>query len=1110
MPDLPLIFDSVVISEKIFYEVGHEENEYLYATTLGGTITPTDSANMIDGAFNDSVGYWDSQTGNVLFTAFEDTAYTDFNTIQKVLLQIRLDFSAYNVNDTFVIEIWDGTVWTEIINFSASGDGFATPSIITLDATGILNSIAKIDGCQVRFTNVMQGSPDYTVSIDTARLEIILHSAEEFLWGEEVTTAIALINYQHCIDARFNGLESEFIMASGTILFNKLFDTIETVIDDFSEIFAETKWHATAPQIDDVIVLEVYNGTSWTPLETWTAGVNPWPVNIDSLFSYNITSLFTSIASLNNAQMRFVTTKNAGADADIHLDEVRIKIKTLRIKISDFVDINAEDYVTMQMISRPNIWENISVAEDVSIVLDQLSINVSELSGILITEHVDVVDLVVEVGVIADFISEICIAEMLLDVLNINISDSIFVTEECTASLDVLNIDAGADIDITDGVSFLLSLGFIVSDEIEITEYINIGFSVLKISVADNITTAENINVTLDVLNVNVLESNGLLITEHIDVIDLVIEVGVVADFMTEVCFAEMLLDVLNISVGDDISITEDVQVLDIIIELSGYDNITVAESVELTFLASPEINVFDVTTVTEFIQVLDIIIELPAVDTITVTDSADVFLSDLTLAVYDDMTVTESVSVLDIIVEIGIVVDTGSVQEVVFVGLDSLFLSAGEDISIVDNISIGLDVLYFDVSDSVSIAEDVQLLDITVELFATDIITVTDFASVSIGGLSLAVFDGVLITDVVSVHDIIVEVGIAVDTATIEENVAVGLDALFLSVGDDIPVADDVQISLAVLNIIVSDEATITESVQLLDIVIELGIVFDDISIAEDVSIILSGAFLTATDNISVTESIALTFLNSPEVDVFDTAGITEFVQILDLALGVEAVDNISVTEYANLLDIVIELEIVFDESTLNESVSIYLDILNIDVSDSVLITEVAQIIDLVIEVGVVADTIGVSDSATAQLDVLNFSVSDTLAITEDFQFQLTVPPAGGSDDIVISEVVSVGLDQLFLFAQEPVGVFDIAIMTDLVIELGPVVENISVIDLGGPTLGELLISVSEDLNIEEWVTVFDPIIELGAGEDILVTEDLSVLTPVLYVRTHEDIGVH
>ena len=82
----------------------------------------------------------------------------------------------------------------------------------------------------------------------------------------------------------------------------------------------------------------------------------------------------------------------------------------------------------------------------------------------------------------------------------------------------------------------------------------------------------------MDVLNLSV--SDSFLITESVSVIDLVVEVGVVADSVSIVEDASALLDVLNLSVFDTISIAEYGNVFPPIY-LSAFDTITIVEDIE-------------------------------------------------------------------------------------------------------------------------------------------------------------------------------------------------------------------------------------------------------------------------------------------------------------------------------------------------------------------------------------------------------------------------------------------------------------------------------------------------------------------------------------------------
>jgi len=195
-------------------------------------------------------------------------------------------------------------------------------------------------------------------------------------------------------------------------------------------------------------------------------------------------------------------------------------------------------------------------------------------------------------------------------------------------------------------------------------------------------------------------------------------------------------------------------------------------------------------------------------------------------------------------------------------------------------NFDIPLPVNVFD---SISISESIVTHDLIIELFAFDAVAITEDSSMTVGqaifvaenitiveskwlGLDptlLLVSDSLLITEIMSILDLMVEVGIVVDNAAITEYIEPSLDVLNFAGSDDVTIAEWSYQYLDVLNQLVSDLVVVVE-----DFTPELRIyidVFDSISVAENLT--LDVALVTeAIDNIAVTEDLQM-YLYAPPI---------------------------------------------------------------------------------------------------------------------------------------------------------------------------------------------------------------------------------------------------
>ena len=112
-----------------------------------------------------------------------------------------------------------------------------------------------------------------------------------------------------------------------------------------------------------------------------------------------------------------------------------------------------------------------------------------------------------------------------------SVSDGVTVSEVAQVSLSTLNFECHSDLIVVDSsVNISIGTGAYGFDNVYVDEYFLFGVTPIPFLVFD-----------------------GLLITEHADVLDLMVEVGVVVSYASVIDWTYAVLDVLNPSVGESI-----------------------------------------------------------------------------------------------------------------------------------------------------------------------------------------------------------------------------------------------------------------------------------------------------------------------------------------------------------------------------------------------------------------------------------------------------------------------------------------------------------------------------------------------------------------------------
>lgn len=726
-------------------------------------------------------------------------------------------------------------------------------------------------------------------------------------------------------------------------------------------------------------------------------------------------------------------------------------------------------------------------------------------------------------------------------------------------------------------------------------------------TVYESPSVSEVVELNFDIWNMSVDES--VLVTEAAFVTDLMIEIGMVADTVSVVEGLENYLDVLNVSVSEDVSVTEstvgfdDSRVDNFLTELTAYwpmeatganDRLDMVGDNDLTPTNAPgtragvKANACDfVPASSQYLSIADNADISPSSSfAISVWGKFDSLASNQTiLAKQDsfflsyvlggaeklqvgikqsDTTLKELKTQVDpsttgfqhIVAmadgsnlrfylnstEIGTAVPydgtildngntlycgawTGSAQfldgaidEVAFFK-DFSFASAQERQDFVGGLYatfygdvslVTLDVtIAVDVSDTVSITEDVELLDIVIEMpLVSDDVAVVEDLAVSLDALNLDVSDTVVVTEDVELLDLVLDVAVLFEELTVLEEVTVELD---------------------VLNVNEEDTLLVTESASVLDHVVEVGVVAETVGVTESATTSLDALYIEVSEELTITESVSADVL--VDIDVFDIASVEENVQLLDIVVDLPVVfDTVGVLENVVLT---VEGDVsVYDEATALENVALFLDVLYVDIFDAVGVVDVPGLNDLVVELGPAVDSVTVLEDVTPSLDVLNTLVTDLVTTVEDVTpfLDVLVPSAFDAvsleenvtmedlglnflavDVVTISENVTQYLDTLNFLAIDPfhVLVTEVAYLIDLVIEVGVVMDPVTVTESATVNLDALHLAVYDEVAATEWVQLLDITVELAAVDLAAALESVELSITELYLVVDDDVTV-
>ena len=578
------------------------------------------------------------------------------------------------------------------------------------------------------------------------------------------------------------------------------------------------------------------------------------------------------------------------------------KKQEISVQVSD--SITTFENVTFLVSVDSNGTDNVVVYEIVNLVLDVLYVDVLDPFHCTVTEHVDVIDLMVEIGVVMEGIygNEEYI-ELYIDNLYLSVLDDSTVIEELTVVIDILFCDGVEDIlieyflsvsvsrlntecfedvtceetsnifidtlypEVSDDITvfesvevFDIIIELYAEENITVEEYFYFGFEIILLDIGNTVTIGEVLNIARSILYVNVQDEYGVLITEHIDIVDLMVEIGVVATFVYTQEWTYLYLNVL-VPFAPDMPFTfvqhtvDEYVALVLSIAISVEDSVTAGEQAQayegIAFSFNSQITAQEIIIIVrdyEIVKTDAIYIEenvtlleesAPATfsinvfDQISVTYSRELYLDTLFLSVLNQITVFEYFNLIDLVVEIDLLIQNITVLDsagatVVYTSI--LSFSVFDTVSwLGDFVTLKVDRL-LSVNDNVWISESVNLTDLEIdvpEVFdeiiieeyvetaysefdipeMSDTITVGEEGSVAYSEIDIDTYDEVYVDEFIHIpepsEDGTINVG---DDILAEEVAEVYLNELFVDLYDEETIWEEVVIAVRELLIIVED----------------------------------------------------------------------------------------------------------------------------------------------------------------------------------------------------------------------------------------------------------------------------------------------------------------
>jgi len=601
--------------------------------------------------------------------------------------------------------------------------------------------------------------------------------------------------------------------------------------------------------------------------------------------------------------------------------------------------------------------------------------------------------------------------------------DNAWVTLTDGAGLAVVNIPQ---------VEGLIKHIDIYSDNIGVTDYVNVNIPFVNVNVFDSIGVTDSETVEVPFLAIKVFDT-----IEISDVVELSIPV-LLASVFDSIGVSDALniqavgAGILNIDVFDSITVTEAIDLALDLYEINVYDSIAVTDAVDIS-IPILLIAAYDEVAATDAVDISIPILLAYVYDSITVTDAVDISIPILLVNVFDSIVVTEDVTPLVVVpwylptditvttsIQSGTLVDTYSnngveliVNEEVGTPGSEIELEFGEFEAVPDtDLVIDLAAWYdgnpahitklqqwdYNALDWTDVTTDAIDFPSTASKQDYHFVLINDPDYISAGKIRLKIahtsagnpthnfyIDLALLGD--AANELEVEV---FDSIGLSDAISAALNLYEINVFETIGLSDTFNAQLlgaGILNVDVFDSITVIESVNLALNLYEID-VFDLVQVTDVTTTLLDVLLINTYDDIIVSDEISAA-LDHYEVSVFDSIQVTDTIIIESEAaakLYISVYDSITVTDVADVSIPVLRIE-VYDSIEVSDTTIIEAEVadqLYVSVYDDVIVTDYSNTAfdKFLISVG---DDIQVTDYLLTQLPVFHISVFDNIQL-EDY----------------------------------------------------------------------------------------------------------------------------
>jgi hypothetical protein len=743
--------------------------------------------------------------------------------------------------------------------------------------------------------------------------------------------------------------------------------------------------------------------------------------------------------------------------------------------VSEFTDVQSSGVLQFLASDDVAVTESAAVARDLRINVGQF-ISITEVPSIDFT-FIDGVSSI-------DVASDVSVTEFVFGISGLVMfasegisAEDVFTSEFASLELHLLGTDPLPDGNFPrDNIGIwypepiaisLTTLNLFVFESLTIVDFASRSEAGIAIEVISLVDIAQ---MSLDVLSVRVEEPFAVLLTEHVDVVDLVVEVGIVVDAVTISENISANEDQQNVIVSDAVFVTE-LYMSALTLAVDVFDSILITESAASTMNIA--VNALDAVAVTEIIGLSKTIVELGLVfDAVAVTENIQTSKS-IAILVFDTIIVTEfkqqSLSILNVQamasgidlllhldqLAVGTFVDSGDWKFPIAISgsvvVDSAIKAFGAG-SAKWGAGAGAHLSFNDPKGIINVSGD---FDLEMRVYFQDVPTSHGLFWVHQDENNYLEF---FIDDYVGFQVLRVN-ALAGGVSKTGPNMLLGLlgnlsSGQFYTIGIkkhgnefrsyvNGVLADTVNIFPGFFSgpatVFIGDSHsgfTFGENNRIDEVYFKTGLGWtldgyevstapypdsysDLVTVLESATQSLSIFNVTVADAVSVADVIIVNNILVILGTVFSSIAIVESAQ-LNPSLSVSVISSVTVIEFVNLVDIIIELGPVYDVAAISENAQTSLPVI-ISLSDVIAVAEFINIVKIVLNVGIAQDSIAVIENVLVTLPILTVNKFEVVSIIEVGQiFYPFVTLATAVDTVAVVEHVAVATNTLSLEAQE------------------------------------------------------------------------------------------